>query len=76
MDRPKRARRISRKKIEKRFPDVTIDLQNKFASIKLHPGVEARSYQKRGFVFCEDRRGRIIEIQVLNLPRRTKIKAA
>jgi hypothetical protein len=49
------------------FPKIYLDADLDFASIKIAPGVEARSYQRDGFVFCEDRRGKVIEIQVLNL---------
>lgn len=44
-----------------------VDADADFASIKIAPGVEARSYEKGGIVFCEDRRGRVIEIQLLNV---------
>ncbi|MBL7671283.1 MAG: hypothetical protein JNM39_12430 [Bdellovibrionaceae bacterium] len=54
------------KKIEK-FPQITIDRENDFASIKIAKGVEHKSYEKEGFIFCEDKSGRVIEIQVLNL---------
>lgn len=54
------------KKIEK-FPKIIIDKENDFASIKIAKGIEFKSYEKDGFIFCEDRAGRIIEIQVLNL---------
>jgi hypothetical protein len=53
-----------RKKFE---PEIYIDQAADFASIKLTPGVEARSYLKDGFMFSEDKNGKIIEIQVLNL---------
>jgi hypothetical protein len=48
-------------------PEVFVDHHSDFASIKLAKGIEAKSYLKDGFVFCEDKAGRIIEIQVLNL---------
>ena len=53
-----------------------VDADADFASIKIAPGVEARSYEKAGFVFCEDVSGNVIEIQLLNLsslkkPKRT-----
>ena len=56
-------------------PEVFIDPDADFASIKLAPGVEAKSYTKSGFVFCEDKKGRVIEIQVLNLSALSKKKA-
>lgn len=44
-----------------------MDADLDFASIKLAAGIEAKSYEKDGFIFCEDAKGRVIEIQVLNL---------
>lgn len=58
---------VRKKKVKTEFPQVHVDADADFASIKLAPGVEARSYQRDGFVFCEDKNGKIIEIQVLNL---------
>lgn len=60
--------KLSRKKLKAK-PEVFLDKENDFASIRLKPGVEAKSYEKDGFVFLEDGRGRIIEIQILNLSR-------
>lgn len=54
------------KKIES-FPKVFIDKENDFAAIKIAKGIEHKSYEKDGFIFCEDKAGRVIEIQVLNL---------
>ncbi|MCM0607232.1 MAG: hypothetical protein KA715_14175 [Xanthomonadaceae bacterium] len=58
--------KLSSKKITK-TPEIYFDRENDFASIKIGKGVEAKSYEKNGFVFCEDSRGKIIEIQILNL---------
>ena len=58
---------VRTKKRLKEFPRVFIDSDSDFASVKLAPGVEARSYEKDGFVFCEDARGTVIEVQLLNL---------
>lgn len=59
---------VRRKKIKpSKFPEVFVDPDADFASIKIAPGVEARSYAKGGFVFCEDVSGNVIEIQLLNL---------
>ena len=55
------------KKTVKEFPEVYVDKDADFASIKIAPGVESRSYIKDGIVVCEDQKGRIIEIQLLNL---------
>jgi hypothetical protein len=49
------------------LPKVFIDKENDFAAIKIAKGVEHKSYEQDGFIFCEDKVGRIIEIQVLNL---------
>lgn len=58
---------LRNKKRVKEYPEVFIDREADFASIKIAPGVESRSYMKDGFVVCEDRNGRVIEIQLLNL---------
>ena len=55
------------KKNVNEYPEIFIDKEADFASIKIASGVERRSYVKDGFVVCEDRRGNIIEIQLLNL---------
>ncbi|MGZ3772579.1 MAG: hypothetical protein ACXVCY_16385 [Pseudobdellovibrionaceae bacterium] len=49
------------------FPKVFVDKANDFAAIKIAKGIEHKSYEKDGFIFCEDKAGRVIEIQVLNL---------
>ncbi|KYG66457.1 hypothetical protein AZI86_05270 [Bdellovibrio bacteriovorus] len=54
------------KKVES-FPKIFIDKENDFAAIKIAKGIEHKSYKKDGFIFCEDKAGRVIEIQVLNL---------
>ena len=54
------------KKSEK-FPKIIIDKENDFASIRISKGIEARSYEQDGFIFCEDKSGRVVEIQILNL---------
>lgn len=54
------------KKVES-YPKILVDKDNDFASIKIAKGIESRSYEKDGFIFCEDKSGRVIEIQVLNL---------
>ena len=60
--------KLSGKKIKK-TPEVFLDKDNDFASIRLASGIEAKSYEKNGFVFLEDKSGRVIEIQILNLSR-------
>jgi hypothetical protein len=62
------------KKIAK-FPQITVDKENDFASIKIAKGVEHKSYEKEGFIFCEDKSGRVIEIQVLNLSKLPELLA-
>lgn len=67
------------KKVKSEYPQVYLDKDSDFASIKIAAGTEAKSYIKDGFVFCEDSKGRVIEVQILNLsdlksgkkPRRT-----
>ncbi len=67
----------SKKKLGSK-PEIFMDRDNDFASIKIASGIEAKSYLKDGFVFSEDAKGRIIEIQILNLSllSRTLKKAA
>jgi hypothetical protein len=48
------------------FPKIYYDKNLDFASVKIAPGIESRSYTKDGFVFCENDKGVIIEIQILN----------
>jgi hypothetical protein len=66
MDRSHRRDSLRSKRVSA-FPEVHIDRDADFASIKLAPGVESRSYVKNGIVVCEDNEGRVIEIQLLNL---------
>lgn len=60
--------KLSGKKIKK-SPEVFLDKDNDFASIRLSDGIEAKSYEKDGFIFLEDSKGKVIEIQILNLSR-------
>lgn len=60
-----RKTKVSTKSLE--FPNVYVDRENDFATIRLAPGIESKAYKKGGFIFCEDRRGKIIEIQLLSL---------
>ncbi|PIT98882.1 MAG: hypothetical protein COT74_12680 [Bdellovibrionales bacterium CG10_big_fil_rev_8_21_14_0_10_45_34] len=55
------------KEMKTNYPQVYLDLDSEFASIKIAKGTEAKSYIKDGFIFCEDSQGRIIEVQILNL---------
>ena len=66
------------KKVTKRFPSVFYDKSADFISIKLAPGIEAKSYLRDGLIFCEDGRGRVIEVQVLNVShlRKERIREA
>ncbi len=66
MDRSNSHDKLSNKKINE-LPDVAIDIENDFASIRIKSGIESKSYEKDGFVFSEDDQGNIIEIQILNL---------
>ncbi|MGE4233982.1 MAG: hypothetical protein AB7F43_11690 [Bacteriovoracia bacterium] len=76
MGRNNRNGSVQKKRLKKQFPEVIVDQLADFASIKLAPGVEAKSYLKDGFIFCEDKKGHIIEIQVLNLSQLKKRKSA
>lgn len=55
-------------------PKIFIDAKNDFASIKIKDGIESKSYEKDGFIFCEDKDGNVIEIQILNLADLAKLK--
>jgi hypothetical protein len=55
------------KKTVKKTPEIFFDMENDFASIRIAPGIESKSYEKGGFLFSEDSKGRVIEIQILNL---------
>lgn len=66
MARANRNGRLSSKKSMKK-PEIFLDKENDFASIRLADGIEAKSYLKDGFIFSEDAKGRVIEIQILNL---------
>ena len=61
---PKKARMEAK---SQQFPVVLIDRDADFASIKLAPGIEAKSYLKDGVLFSEDAKGRVIEVQILNV---------
>ncbi len=67
MDRTHHHGPIRNKKTLSEYPAVYIDKDADFASIKIAPGIESRSYVKDGVIVCEDQKGRIIEIQLLNL---------
>jgi hypothetical protein len=58
---------VRNKKSVNEYPEVYIDKAADFASIKIAPGIESRSYVKDGIVICEDQKGRVLEIQLLNL---------
>ena len=62
-----RPSKIRNKKAVGQYPEVYIDKDADFASIKIAPGIESRSYVKDGIVVCEDQKGHILEIQLLNL---------
>src|SRR5207253_1107306 len=67
MDRAHHHGSLRNKKAIKNYPEVYIDQDADFDSIKIGPGVESRSYVKDGIVVCEDQKGHVIEIQLLNL---------
>ncbi len=62
-----KAKKPSRATKPQQFPVVSIDKDADFASIKLAPGIEAKSYLKDGVLFSEDAKGRVIELQILNI---------
>lgn len=65
---------LRRKKLKNSFPEIYIDRENDFASIRLADGLESKSYVRDGFVFLEDKKGQVIEIQVLNLSALAKLR--
>lgn len=65
MARNNSTHQLSDKKID--YPLVNIDHDNDFASIKLARGIEAKSFEKDGFIFSLDVKGKVIEVQILNL---------
>ena len=76
MARHKRTDSVRKKDLKEKFPQVYFDKDSDFAAIKLAPGIEEKSYEKDGILFSEDKSGRIIEIQVLNVSQFKKQKAA
>jgi hypothetical protein len=59
--------KLQDQKINSAFPKVMIDRDSDFASIKIAYGVESESFVKDGIVFCTNKDGDVIEIQILNL---------
>ncbi len=66
-----------------KYPVIQNDEENNFTSIRLADGLEKKSFEKDGFVFLEDSKGKTIEIQILNrknkvakksVPKVTKVK--
>jgi hypothetical protein len=62
--KPKKSGQVTK---TQQFPIVSIDADSDFASIKLAAGIEAKSYLKDGVLFSEDAKGRVIELQILNV---------
>jgi hypothetical protein len=62
-----KSKKSSRATKSPKFPVVSIDPDADFASIKLAPGIEFKSYLKDGVLFSEDSKGRVIELQILNI---------
>ena len=73
MGRNNNTDQLHSKKLEK-FPQVSLDHENDFASIKLAKGIEAKSFEKDGFLFSLDSKGKVIEVQILNLSLLAKVK--
>ena len=65
-------KKTSRTSNKDQFPFVSIDKDSDFAAIKLAAGIEAKSYLKDGVLFSEDAKGRVIELQILNVSLTTK----
>ena len=79
MARNHRTRKLSTQVKRKKphyVPQVLIDHDADFAAIKIAPGIEAKSYIVDGILFSENKSGKIIEIQVLNLSRLKKSSKA
>lgn len=66
-----------------KYPVIQNDEENDFTSIRLADGLEKKSFEKDGFIFLEDARGKTVEIQILNrknkvakksVPKITKVK--
>lgn len=57
-------------------PKIFIDAKNDSASIKIKEGNEAKSFEKDDFIFCEDKDGNVIEVQILNFNDLAKLKDA
>lgn len=66
-----------------KFPVIQNDEENDFTSIRLADGLEKKSFEKDGFVFLGDAKGKTVEIQILNrknkitkksVPKTTKIR--
>ncbi len=50
------------KKLKSELPEIYRDTDSDFASIKISNGIEAKSYVKDGFVFCEDAKSIILKL--------------
>lgn len=63
--------KLSKKKVAKKstkkisYPKIYQDKENNYLSIKLKPGIETKSYLKKGILFLEDENGEVVEIQVI-----------
>lgn len=65
-----------KKASKNKFPVIHFDKENDYTSIRLADGLEKKSFEKDGFVFLEDARGKTIEIQILNRESKTLKKSA
>lgn len=60
--------KLSKKKVTKKktsktiYPEILVDKDNNFLSIKLKEGIEKKSYSKKGILFSENEEGEIIEL--------------
>lgn len=57
----------SKKVNEAQYPLIHIDHDSDFASIKIAPGIEAKSYERDGMLVGEDKKGHVLEVVLLNL---------
>ena len=65
MARNNHTHQLPNKKVD--YPLVKLDHENDFASIKLAQGIEAKSFEREGMLFSLDAKGKVIEVQILNL---------
>ena len=66
MAKKKVTNKVTKKSVKKTsYPKIYQDKDNNYLSIKLKPGIESKSYLKKGILFLEDENGEVVEIQVM-----------